>query len=159
MVPADRLAIQLIDSLYQAGALSPEENEMVKAYRELTEQLNAIAAKPPIHFNNAETDSICRQRQDFQHKGLTRITNQRQEFANRFVTKPDGEKISYRDGYQLWADFWDLRNKTMARNILNIARQNPGRRIVVLTGFSHRYYLLQELKEENTVQIREYYEN
>lgn len=158
MVPTDNLTIQLLDSLYHAGALSPQESEIVKTYYKLSEQLNAIATTSPKNFNNSRTDSISEQRQHFQHKRLTQITNKRPEFANRFVTKPNGEKISYRDGYQLWADFWDLRNKTMARNILKIAEQNPGRRIVVLTGFFHRYYLLKELKKGNNIQIKEYYE-
>ncbi len=158
MVPADNLTIQLLDSLYRAGALSPQENEIVKTYYELSQQLDAIATKSPKGFNNSNTDSICQQRQYFQHKRLTQITNERKEFASRFVTKSDGEKISYRNGYQLWADFWDLRNKTMARNILKTAEQNPGKRIVVLTGFFHRYYLLNELKSGNNILIKEYYE-
>ncbi len=159
MVPTDNLTIQLIDSLYQAGELSPQENVIVKTYYQLTEQLEVIAAKPPKHFNNPKTDSICEQRQHFQHKKLTQITSKRQEFASRFVIKPNGGRISYRDGYQLWADFWDLRNKAMAKNIIKIAKQNPGRRIVVLTGFAHRYYLLEELKKDDSIQIKEYYEN
>ncbi len=158
MVPADHLTIQLLDSLYRAGALSPQESEIVKTYYELSEQLAIIAAQSPKSFNNFITDSICEQRQYFQHQGLIQITNKRQEFASRFVTKPNGEKISYRDGYQLWTDFWDLRNKTMARNILKAAEQNPGKRIVILTGFFHRYYLLKELKKGNAIPIKEYYE-
>jgi hypothetical protein len=126
-------------------------------YYKLNEQLSAIATKSPQSFNNSRTDSISKQRQHFQHKRLTQITNKRKEFANRFVTKPNGQKISYRDGYQLWADFWDLRNKTMARNILEITRQYPGKRVVVLTGFFHRYYLLEELQKGNSIQIKEYY--
>ncbi len=90
---------------------APQESEIVKTYYKLSEQLNAIATTSPKILIILELTASPEQRQHFQHKRLTQITNKRPEFANRFVTKPNGEKISYRDGYQLWADFWDLRNK------------------------------------------------
>lgn len=47
--------------------------------------------------------------------------------------------------------FWDLRNQTMAQNIYiyNTAAKYPNKKIVVLTGFLHRYYLLKELNRLN----------
>jgi pheromone shutdown protein TraB len=47
------------------------------------------------------------------------------------------------------SDFWDLRNQTMASNIYEIARKYPGKTIVVLTGFLHRYYLIRALNKLN----------
>ena len=35
----------------------------------------------------------------------------------------------------------------MTANILNEIKLNPNKRIVVLTGYSHRYYLIDELKK------------
>ena len=92
---------------------------------------------------------------------LSKITNVRDEFSNRFHTKPNGMKISYRDGFQLACDFWDLRNQTMAKNIMTISEQNKGKKIVVLCGFMHRYYILSELKKltkGKKIIIKEYYE-
>ena len=91
---------------------------------------------------------------------IPKITNSREEFATKFITKPNGEKISYRDGYQLWANFWDLRNQTMAKNIMTISEKNKGKRIVVLCGFMHRYYILKELKrltKDKNIVLKEYY--
>jgi erythromycin esterase-like protein len=45
--------------------------------------------------------------------------------------------------------FWNLRNQTMAQNIYNTAAKYPNKKIVVLTGFLHRYYLLKELNRLN----------
>ncbi|MCC9136781.1 hypothetical protein ACFSKU_10245 [Pontibacter silvestris] len=161
MVPADNLTTRLIDSLYKAKALAPKQNEIVATYYGLTDQLKVVASKSPENFNNPQTDSVAELRQYFQHKELTKITNKRKEFDETYLTKPDGEKISYREGYRLWADFWDLRNQIMAKNIIRTAALNPGKRIVVLTGFLHRYYILSELrklKEGKPIQIREFYE-
>jgi len=161
MRPTDGLTLRLVDSLYTAGLLTPAEAAIFKAYNDALEPLKIIATKNPKAWNNPSADRLCENRQFQQYQMIPKITNTRMEFANRFLTKPNGDKISYRDGYQLWADFWDLRNQTMAKNILKIAKQNKGKRIVVLCGFMHRYYILKELKKHTNgkaIILKEYYE-
>lgn len=145
--PTDGLTTKLLDSLNKANLLSPTESVIHNKYKALLKPLIVSASKSPENFNNPTTDSICAERQYYQYKMLPKITSVRDEFATRFHTKPNGEKISYRDGFQLACDFWDLRNQTMAKNIMRISEQNKGKRIVVLCGFMHRYYLLSELKK------------
>lgn len=161
MVPADNLTIKLLKSLYTQKALTPKQHEILETYYGLTDKLKVIASGSPADFNNAVTDSIAGLRQFFQHKRLTEITNAREEFANTYFAMPNGKKISYRDGYQRWADFWDLRNRTMAKNIMRVAEQNPGKRIVVTTGLLHRYYILSQLRalsQGKDIHIKEFYE-
>lgn len=159
--PTDGLTTKLLDSLNKAGLLPASEAAIHNKYKALLEPLIVLASKSPEHFNNSTTDSICAQRQYYQYKMLPKITNVRDEFTTHFHTKPNGEKISYRDGFQLACNFWDLRNQTMARNIMKIVEQNKGKRLVVLTGFMHRYYLLKELKKltrEKNIILKEFYE-
>ena len=161
MRPTDRLTLRLVDSLYKANLLTTSEAEIFKIYKDALEPLKIIATKSPEAWNNSTADSLCEHRQFYQYQMVPKITNTREEFANRFLTKPNGEKISYRDGYQLWADFWDLRNQTMAKNIMRIAEQNKGKKIVVLCGFMHRYYILKELKKltkDKDILLKEFYE-
>lgn len=160
MVPTDYLSIRLIDSLYKGNLLSAEEKAAYEGYKNYTAELMKIAGGSPENFNNAVTDSICELRQHAQHYDLVKITNARREFTTHFVTRPNGRKISYRDGYELWARFWDIRNIAMAQNILKHASNHKGETIVVLTGFFHRYYLLKELKGNmpKNVVIKEYYQ-
>jgi uncharacterized protein Usg len=47
-----------------------------------------------------------------------------------------------------YEDYWPVRNSHMANNILEVIRQNPDKRIVVLTGYKHRYLLHKLLKTE-----------
>lgn len=162
MRPTDGLTLKLVDSLYKANILTPSETEIFKGYKDALEPLIEIAAKSPEAWNNTKADSLCESRQFYQYQLVPKITNSREEFANTFVTKPNGEKISYRDGYQLWANFWDLRNQTMAKNIMTISENNSGKRIVVLCGFMHRYYILSELKrltKDKNIVLKEFYEN
>ncbi|VXD10706.1 hypothetical protein [Marinoscillum sp. 108] len=161
MRPTDGLTLRLVDSLYHVGLLTTAETEIFKTYKETLEPLKILAAKSPENFNNPTTDSLCERRQYYQYEMIPKITNVRDEFDSRFLIKPNGERISYRDGYQLWADFWDLRNQTMAKNIMVISEQSEGKKIVVLCGFMHRYYILSELKQlthGTDITLNEYYE-
>ncbi|MCR8559463.1 hypothetical protein KXD93_17530 [Mucilaginibacter sp. BJC16-A38] len=45
------------------------------------------------------------------------------------------------------ADFWDLRNDTMAHNIITYARKYPGKNIAVIVGCYHKYALVDRLKD------------
>lgn len=160
MVPTDNLSVKLIDSLYKAKQLSVSQIKLYENFLNTTKELMKIAELSPENFNNKTTDKISEKRQNAQYSGLIKITDERPEFANRHVTKPNGEKISYRDGFKLMSGFWDLRNQTMAKNIYAIAEKYPHKKIVVLTGFLHRYYLLKELNRMNngSYVIKEFYD-
>ena len=43
--------------------------------------------------------------------------------------------------------FWEHRNNYMVREIKTIASKYPGKKIIVLTGLNHKYFLLKELGE------------
>ncbi|QBQ40318.1 hypothetical protein E2P86_03800 [Sphingobacterium psychroaquaticum] len=161
MVPTDNLTFRLIDKLYKEEKLSPTESKIYEEFSQLTNRLMKIAEGPPEQFNNSKTDKIAKERQTAQyHRGLLKIVNQRTEFKENYVTKPNQETISYQDGYALMCDFWDTRNKTMAKNIFDIANTHKGQTIVVLTGFLHRYYLIEQLKKLNkgSYTIKEFYQ-
>ncbi len=53
---------------------------------------------------------------------------------------------------------WNERNKIMADNIIKAAKQYVGKRLVVLTGSEHRYILRDLLKDEPTINLKEYWE-
>ncbi|MDI9882675.1 hypothetical protein [Flectobacillus longus] len=62
---------------------------------------------------------------------------------------------------QMAQDYWNIRNREMAQNILNIVNQYPNKRILVQTGNAHKYYLYNELEtkqKDNNFTIVEYWE-
>lgn len=160
--PTEALAIKLIDSLYRENKLTKRQAKIYKKYNDLLEPLKIAASKDPKSFNNSLNDRICEERQYYQYHKLLSIMKNRSEFSNSYYTKANGQKISYEKGFQLASEFWDLRNKTMAKNILNIAADNPGKEIIVLTGFMHRYYIISELKKrtkkDKNIVIKEFYD-
>jgi len=152
--------MRILDSLYSSGKLTEKQRATVSEYRRLTEQLNSFGYLSAINFNNPKTDSISKLRQYYQHHEIRKVINEQPVFSQVFVTTTSGKKVSLKEGYNEFCDFWDLRNKTMAKNILKYAKENPGKKIMVLTGYFHRYYLLEELKKANNknVVIKEFYE-
>lgn len=154
-------AMKLLDSLFASGRLNREQSGIITAFRELTEALNAFGYKTARHFNNAHTDSIAAIRQYAQHHQVRKVINQRKEFKAQFVATSTGEQITLCEGYNRFCDFWDLRNKTMAKNINSVVKRNPGKKIVVLTGYYHRYYLIAELQKagnRGSFLLKEFYE-
>ncbi len=141
---------KLLDSLYKNKLLLKKQQHIISKYYELTDTLNTYTVKTVTEFNNSRTDSLCRIRQYYQHVAVRKVVNQRKEFAQQFVMTSLHERVSLREAYNRLCDFWDLRNQTMTKNILKTALQYPGKKIVVLTGFFHRYYLLQEVKAAKT---------
>ncbi len=159
MVPTDNLVLQLVDSLYKEKQLDSVDTRIYETCNALTHTLTKMATLPPKNFNNATTDSIAKRRQDYQYKEILKIAMKKPVFSERKVTKPDGSQISYQDGFQLMCEFWNTRNQTMAKNIIRVAERYPNKKIVVLTGFLHRYYIISELKVHNRADfiLREFY--
>ena len=56
------------------------------------------------------------------------------------------ELSEYWDFIPIHMDYWDTRNRAMAQNILKQIANHPNKKIVVLNGYYHRYYLIEELK-------------
>ena len=157
---SEQPTMRILDSLYMYGKLTEKQRTIVTEYRRLTEQLNSFGYLSAINFNNPKTDSISKLRQYYQHYEVRKVINEQKIFSDVFVTTTTGKKVSLKEGYNAFCDFWDLRNKTMAKNILTYAKDNPGKKIVVLTGYFHRYYLLEELKKNasKNIAIKEFYE-
>ena len=119
-----------------------------------------LLLKPQV-FNNSKTDSIAQDRQLFMYDKFLKIINNNSIFNNTYSIKKDRDSISYYDGYKRAAEFWELRNKTMAKNILHFVNEYKGKKIVVLNGFFHRYYLHSILKPKqasNAFIIKEFYQ-
>ncbi len=52
--------------------------------------------------------------------------------------------------------YWQLRNEGMAANILRLAREKKGKRILIAAGSAHQKWIADILKNESDVEIMEY---
>ena len=144
--PTDSYTINVLDSLFKHGLMNEKHAKIYTEFNKLNDLLNQKAVSGALAFNNDETDSIAALRQEYHYNKLLQIVNETPIFDSLTVKKPNDTYISYRDGYTLAGDFWDKRNNAMANHILYMTQEFKGKRIVVLNGFFHRYYLTKLLK-------------
>lgn len=106
----------------------------------LTRQGAARVINSPIY------DGIIRSKKTFQHEVMPAI----------FDCYPESAEVAsfLRFHHEQWLE----RNSIMARNILRIAAEFPGERIVVVTGGEHRYILRDMLIGEEGVRLKEFWE-
>lgn len=69
---------------------------------------------------------------------------------------PGYEKLveDYDFDYQEWQE----RNRIMANNIIKATKEYAGKRLVVITGAEHRYILRDLLRDEKSIELKEYWE-
>lgn len=147
--PTDGLAKALLDSLYQSGQLSATDQAQYENYLQVNDTLNALAYHGAAAFNNPSTDSIAQYRQQLQYESLAQIMEHYPVFSNIYYQMEHGDSISFLDGYRRAGDFWRMRNEAMAKHILHFIKAFPEKRILVLNGFFHRYYLNKILQQES----------
>ena len=49
--------------------------------------------------------------------------------------------------------FWIARNDYMVKRILEVTRNQNGKKIIVLTGLAHKYYLVEKLRNEPWISL------
>ena len=117
-------------------ALSNEESDVMSDYFTIHKKyINLGNSRTLYDFNNPIADSIIKIRQEFVYDKIPQILK----------TKELSDEL--REFLPVHLSYWDTRNMAMVNNILNQIKNNPNKRIVLLTGYSHRYYLIDELKK------------
>ena len=126
-----------VSRLESEDLLSDEQSSLVHEFYELNKAYYQISRNAhDLHdINNEATDSIIRDRQLYVYKKIPEIAKERKELEE------------YKDFIPIHMGYWDTRNKAMVENILSQIKLNPNKRIVVLNGYSHRYYLIDKLKK------------
>jgi hypothetical protein len=131
------LIFSKLKELRDAGQLTPRQRRTLATYDSLTACLNALGSTRPLAaLNSVAADSLAQRRQNSQYHQLKTIVDEHAALRE------------YRAFYQMNEQYWDIRNQAMARNIARYAALYPGRRLVVLCGFNHRYYLRQALRAQ-----------
>ena len=73
------------------------------------------------------------------------------------IVKQTEELEKWLEFSELRKDFWDRRNKEMFEKISGYSNEYPDKKIVVLVGNDHKYFLLELLKQ-NEFEVKNYYE-
>ena len=110
---------------------------------------DAIGQSDPLTINSFQADAAINAKQWLMNRGIPEI-----------VRLTPGLK----SGEAFWnasRAYWIRRNNEMVRNIKRLAAEFAGKRLVVLCGFEHRYYLrshLYDWDEQPGYVVKEYWE-
>jgi hypothetical protein len=117
------------------ATLTDSEKKAVTEYIFLTSSLEQIAAKTLQEINTPETDKYVARQQTLMSDEILNVVLSHKEMATVKKTFVDD------------AEFWDKRNRAMATNIKRYCELNPGKKIAVLTGFYHKHFLTEALRD------------
>jgi hypothetical protein len=122
-----------IDSLFRNGLLSNENIDIISKLYKLNDSLNHMYNSPLKVLNSITYANLARDREFWLYKKVPEVF-QSTVAVNKWYAfvKED-------------ADFWDIRNHAMISNILGYIDIFKGKRIMVLTGAMHKYYLTDGL--------------
>jgi hypothetical protein len=137
-----------LNRLYGNDGLSPEAKSLFEALLALSAIRDSFGAERPEVLNSSACDTAIEKKQDYSFKGISRI-----------IELTPALKAFDAFG-SLADDFWMRRNEEMIKNIIRYSNDFQGKRIVVLCGYEHRYYLRKRLKEQEAKEnfvVREYW--
>lgn len=123
-----------MDSLYRIGALSQDNLVLRQAFGQVNYRLHQLDQSDIYGLNDENYMTIAEERQRVMYSNLLQIVS----------STPQLKK--YTDFQKEDGDFWVRRNERMIHNISEYIKQFPGKKIVILTGSFHKYYLTNGLK-------------
>jgi hypothetical protein len=148
--------INVLDSL---NILSEKHKKIWYRFIELSNSLNELDNNSLKEINSISTENLVRERQFYQYQKLKEIVDENDAFTKLKIETATKESISFRELYKRYCSFEELRNRTIIGNVLKWKDKYPNKKIVVLIGFYHKYFLINELKwkqKENNFELKEY---
>jgi hypothetical protein len=97
---------------------------------------DSCGAERPEVINSRACDAAVERKQHYAFKG----------FAQIIGLTPDLKE--FQPFWDAADDFWTRRNEEMVRNVVRHSKELRAKRVAVLCGFEHRYYLRKRLAEQ-----------
>jgi hypothetical protein len=133
--------------LYNADSLPPAYMLVNKKALELSEAVNKYASQSAMVINSKEADDAVEGKMKWYHGNFP-------EMIKNTASLQQYEKHMIDD-----STFWQKRNKAMAEHIVQYATLFKDKRILVITGYYHRYFLKQLLFPlQEKFRLKEFYE-
>ncbi len=140
---------QELNAQIATKGLSAEAQKVFDALRAANARRDAIGKSDPMAINSFQADAAINDKEWLANQGIPEIVR----------LTPD-----LRSCEAFWnasRAYWIRRNNEMLRNIRRLATEFAGKRLVVLCGYEHRYYLrshLYDWDEQPGYVVKEYWE-
>lgn len=139
-----------LDSIYNNKLMDSISLITYEQFIKINSILNEVMTGDLKEINSTVAQQICKLRQDFNYRQTLNLICYRNKYMKRWA-----------GFWKLDSDFWTFRNQTMVDNILAYCREFKNKRIVVLTGATHKYFLMDGLtakqKQENII-LKDFWE-
>jgi hypothetical protein len=109
-------------------------------------QLHLMNHSGPESINSKALDSIVKIRRCVETDILSTIVGKHPEYK------------TFEKDIRYFGRYWQKRNRIMADNIVKAAKEYPEKRLLVITGCEHRYILRELLKDEKSIELKEYWQ-
>ncbi len=141
---------QAMDDLYEVDGFSAENKSKYEFYHMVNDQFNNVKVDNLHIFNSDVMMTLINVRQKVMYEKRIEIVNSTPVLRQ------------HRDIAQLCYDFWIKRNNAMCNNILQFVEEYKGKRIIVLVGNNHKYFLhnrlINDLSKQKNCVLKEYWE-
>lgn len=148
-----------IDELQSQGKLSKQEHADYSQFDRYWIMTEDIAKQDLKTINSIQSDKIVDSLMFYQYVKTKEIVNNHNEFNNYKLvsSREKADTITFREYYNNWADFeGSFRNEAIAKNVLKYQKENPTKKIILLTGFKHRFFVKKYLAKHG-LNTSEYY--
>lgn len=149
-----------------------EDNENEIKWLDDLNKANKLGKIPPalkpLHdyvdqYTNYYVELLPKSYRDINRKAVSDSIRELMIKENEYFSKVI-EAVPELNKYKKWytdhSAYWQLRNKTMRNNIVKMTEMKKAKKVVVLTGLLHKYYLidlLKELEDQFNFELVEYY--
>lgn len=139
-----------LDTLYHSHFVKKKDKKIIEKYWDLFRNIIDPIMEKGLYFFNQPifNDAFSKSHYLKQHELLS--------FFKKYPSLQSVEKK-----YRADIEFWEKRNTTMVKNILSVIQSNPSKKIIVLCGAAHKYFLLDKLlplQTKNSFVIKEFWE-
>lgn len=147
---------QNLNKLNREKSFSNKEQVIWNKFSDYWKQSDNIGKSELKTINSKESDKVVDSLIYYQYFKLKEIVDQNPLFEKSKMANAKKDTISQRNYFATWADFEMSRNKAIAENVHQYIKENPHKRIIVLIGFKHRFFI-KEYLEHQGVNLSEYY--
>ncbi|NVJ87251.1 MAG: hypothetical protein HWE15_13145 [Algoriphagus sp.] len=150
---------QKLNELSRSSKFTPEESLIWSKFANYWVQLDSLSSTNLKALNNDKTDVIMDSAKYYQYTKMKNIVNDREEF-NEQILDSKGDSISLVDYFNKWEQFEHYdRNDAMVSNIIRTIEHLPNKRIMLIVGYHHRYYIKEALERKAPhIKLIEFYE-
>ncbi|OPC68988.1 hypothetical protein [Elizabethkingia occulta] len=139
--------------------LSEQEKKHLSQLDTYWNSVENIAKQDLKTVNSKQSDALVDSLMKYQYNRTRDIVNNHNEFTKLRLLSSKNKKdtITYKEYFNNWSNFeGNIRNEGIAKNVIKYYKENPGKKIILLTGFKHRFFIKKYLESQNIKTIEFY---